>query len=292
MLTKTGSAPGTLAYATLLHLQARYPDLLSIVAEWLSTRTQHHWNARRLLKPEVWRQPYIEVRTALTHVSEQTVWGLQVVTRDARIPSRDWRLELALRDLEQGGVQATVVVYALDAPRFGQAPTAVPFSQPTLVRTLLERGVPAADTPGLQSIALDTEADARRLVARIADPGRTHSLLVLYRGEAVLDVSALSAALIGMAECVELRPVLPQEVAAVLKPASAWPSPARVALFPPWPTGASALGREQRLLLAAETRTLSAGVLKVGAPRVLAEHVTVERLQPANSQSLSDDSDA
>ena len=73
MLTKTGAAPGTLAYATRLHLQARYPDLLSIVAEWLSTRTQHHWNARRLLKPEVWRQPYIEVRTALTHVSEQTI---------------------------------------------------------------------------------------------------------------------------------------------------------------------------------------------------------------------------
>lgn len=53
-----------LAYATLLLLQARYPDLLAIVAEWLSTRTQQHWNARRLLKPEVWRQPYIEVRTA------------------------------------------------------------------------------------------------------------------------------------------------------------------------------------------------------------------------------------
>lgn len=291
MLTKAGVAPGTLAYATRLALQARYHDLLAIVADWLSTRTQHHWTARRLLKPEVWRQTHIEVRTALAHVSGQTLWGLQIVTRDPRLPSRDWRLELALRDLEQGGVQATVVVYALDAPRFGEAPTSVPLSQPALVRALLERGAPVADTPGLHPIALDSEADARRLVARLIDPGRAHSLLVLCRGEATLDLSALSSALIGLAECVELRPVLSPDIAAVLKAASAWPSPARVALFPPRPSGPPSAGREPRLLLAAQTRTLTTGVLKVGAPRVLAEHVTVERLQQAGSEGALNDSD-
>jgi hypothetical protein len=277
-----------LAFATLLHLQAPFHDLLVIVAEWLSGRTGQVWNAQQVLEAELWRYPESDVRTAQARVSEQMVWGLQVVSRDRRTPSRDWRLELTLRDLEQGGAQATVVVHALENQRVGHS-ASVPFSQPALVRALLARGNPDADTAGLQPFSIDTEADAQCLVDRIGAPNRSRSVLVLNRGEATLDVPGLRAAMIGMAELVELRPVLSQEVAAVLKPASAWPPPARAIHFPSRKAEPVVGGREQRLLLAADTRALASSVLTFGAPRVLAEHLSVERLQSLNRPSPSGD---
>ncbi len=276
-----------LAYATLLQLQARYHDLLAIMADWLSARTQQHWSARRLLEADVWRHPQIEVRTGLAQLSDQTVWGLQVSTRDARVVGREWRLEATLRDLEQGGVQASVVVHALDTQRFGYERAAVPFSQPALVRTLLERGIPAADTPGLHPIPMETDTDVHRLVERIRAPNRTGSLVLLCRAETTLDVPALRDSLTGLADLIDLRPALPQQWVALLKPVSAWPPPDRAAFFPPRGVGEPSVRREPSLLLAAETRTLCAGVLKAGASRVLAQHLTLEQLQVAKTQDAS-----
>ncbi len=278
-----------LAYATLLRLEASYHDLLAIVAEWLSNRTGQQWDAERVLGAEVWQYPRIEVRTASASGSDEAIWGLQVNSRDPRILSRDWRLELTLRDLGQGGVQATVAVHALDAERPGRS-APVPFSQPALVRALLERGRPAQSTPGLEPLAIETEADAQVLIERIAAPERAHSVLALCRGEVSLDVPALRAALVGMADLVELRPVLPQAVGAVLKPAFAVPPPARAIHFPPRAVPSPArntASREQRLMLSLEARPLADSVLTFGAPRVLAEHVTLERMQHRNRATPS-----
>lgn len=279
-----------LAYATLLQLQASYDELLTVIAGWLSNRTGQPWDAEHVLGAEVWQYPRIEVRTARVGGPDATVWGLQVNSRDPRIMSRDWRLELTLRDLGQGGARATVAVHALDAERPGRG-APVPFSQPALVRALLEHGRPAPDTPGLAPLIIDSEAEAQALVARIAAPERAHSVLALCRGEVALDVPALRAALVGMADLVELRPVLPQDVGAVLKPASAVPPPARAIHFPPravaHPARSTAAAREQRLMLAVEARALADSVLTFGAPRVLAEHITLERMQPRSSGPLS-----
>lgn len=281
-----------LAYATLLQLQAGFDDLLAIVADWLSNRTGQAWDAQGVLGAELWQYPRIEVRTAQTREPDATVWGLQVNSRDPRIALRDWRLELTLRDLGQGGAKATVAVHALDAERPGRA-ASVPFSQPALVRALLERGDPAPDNPGLQTFAIDTEADAQSLIKRIAAPDRAHSVVALCRGEVSLDVPALRAALIGMADVVELRPVLPQEVGAVLKPAFALPPPARAIHFPPravaLPARAMVPSREQRLMLALEARAMADSVLTFGAPRVLAEHLTLERMKHRNGEGPSNE---
>ncbi len=279
-----------LAYTTLLQFEADYVDLLGVVAEWLAGRTDRSWDAHQVLEAEVWQYPRIEVRTARAGGPDARVWGLQVNSRDPRIPSRDWRLELTLRDLGQGGAHATVAVHALDAERPGRS-APVPFSQPTLVRALLEHGRPAPHTPGLHPVAIDTEADAQNLVERIAAPDRAHSIVVICRGEVALDVPALQAALVGMAEVVELRPVLPQDVGAILKPAAAVPPPARAIHLPPRaatsPARNPAPYREQRLMLAVEARSIADSVLTFGAPRVLAEHVTIERMRHANLGTAS-----
>lgn len=284
-----------LAYATLLQLQAREHDLLAIVAEWLSIRTGQSWDAESVIGAQVWQYPRIEVRTARAGTPDAAVWGLQVNSRDPRIPSRDWRLELTLRDLGQGGARATVAVHALDAERPGR-PALVPFSQPTLVRALLELGGPAPQTPGLRPLVIDTEADAHILVERIAAPDRAHSVVAICRGEVALDVPAVRAALVGMAEVVELRPVLPQDVGAILRPAAAVPPPARAIHFPPRVGVSLARNptptREQRLMLAVEARTLADSVLTFGAPRVLAEHMTLERMHHQSSAAPSDGGNA
>lgn len=268
-----------LAYATLLPLTARTHDLLAIVADWLSQRTAEHWNARRLLAPGSWRQNQVNIRTALMHLPEQTVWGLQVATRDLHLPSRTWQLELTLRDLERGGVRATVVVHALDGRHFERTPAPVPFTQPALVQALLEHGAPDARTPGLHPRVISTESGARSLVELLASRDRRHGVLVLSGGETTLDVPNLQPALIGLAELVDLRPVLPPECVALLKPAGAWPPPARVIHFTARAAGSSTGSRESRVLLTAETRTLAASLLRHDASRILAQHLTLEQLQ-------------
>ena len=280
-----------LAYATLLQLQSCEHDLLSIVAEWLSNRTGQLWDAESVIGAQVWQYPRIEVRTARAGGLDAKVWGLQVNSRDPRIPSRDWRLELTFHDLGQGGARATVAVHALDAERPGRS-APIPFSQPALVRALLEHGRPTPHTPGLRPLVIDTETDAQNLVERIAAPERAHSVVALCRGEVSLDVLALRAALVGMADVVELRPVLPQDVGAILKPAAVVPPPARAIHFPPRAATSSSRNpapyREQRLMLAVEARSIADSVLTFGAPRVLAEHVTIERMQHQSSGAPSD----
>jgi hypothetical protein len=128
-----------LAYATLLHLSARFPELLAIVADWLADRTSQPWTARRLLETTTWKHPLLEVRTATVNDQERTRWALRLKTRDARGPGRDWLIELALGDREQGGVAATVIVQAIDGHLHGLAVPAVPLSQPALVRAARAR---------------------------------------------------------------------------------------------------------------------------------------------------------
>lgn len=271
-----------LAFASLLHLQSRFPELLTIAAEWLSARTQQHWNARRLLDTAVWKYPLIEVRTATAQPLDRTVWVLQVNTRDARVPGRDWQFELALRAVEQGGVDATVVVQANDDRRSGHAAAPVPFSQPALVRALLARGEPDPNTPGLQPIPLESGTDAQALVARVVDPRRSHALVVLCQGEAPLDVPALRAAVVGQAEVVELRSGLSSDISAILKSASVCSSPGRATVFPPPTTTARGAEQARRQLLGADARTLTAAVLKLCAPRILAAHLSLEKIKDAS----------
>ncbi len=225
------------------------------------------------------------------HLPEQTVWGLQVTTRDPHLPSREWQLELTLRDLERGGVRATVVVHALDARHFERTTAPVPFTQPALVRELLKHGAPDAHTPGLHPRCLSTESDARSLVEHLASRDRRHGVVVLSGGETTLDMPNLQTALIGLAELVDLRPVLPPECVALLKPAGAWPPPARAIHFAPRAAGSSSAKREPRLMVAAETRGLAASLLTHDAPRVLAQHLTLEQLQKAERVSLVSDGD-
>lgn len=280
-----------LAYATLLHLQARFPDLLAIVAEWLSARTNQPWNARRVLDAAVWKYPLLEVRTALAHPQDRAVWSLQLNTRDTRVPGRDWRFELALRELKQGGVQATVAVRASDVRGPSRSAPLVPFSQPALVGALLERGEPDPETPGLVPLPLNGEADAQVVAARITDPRRAHAVVVVCRGETALDVAALRTTVTGLADVVELRPVLAFEVATTLKTANAWPPSGRAAVFPPRAAMVRPPELERRQVFGAEARTLMSAVLRLSAPRVLAEHVTVERLQQASGPGASDGGD-
>lgn len=277
-----------LAYATLLSLQARFPDLMTITAEWLSTRTDQHWSARRLLEATEWRDPWTQVRTRIAHLQDATLWALQVNTRDPRLPRRHWQLDLALRDLEQGGVQATVTVRATDDKRLPSASASVPTSQPALVRLLLERGQPDPETPGLRALVLTQAEDVQRLVRRIGEPRRAQVLLIVG-GDATLDVPALRATLTGLADVAELRPGVADELAATLKTAGAWPPPGRAAVFPPRTPMARPAGQERRQILGAETRTLVAAALRLGAPRVLAAHHSVERLKDASLTAALDD---
>ncbi|MBL8097186.1 MAG: hypothetical protein JNL73_23615 [Anaerolineales bacterium] len=280
-----------LAYATLLHLKARFPDLLAIVAEWLSARTNQSWNARRVLDAAVWKYPLLEVRTALAHPQDRAVWSLQLNTRDTRVPGRDWRFELALRELKRGGVQATVAVRASDVRGPSRSAPLVPFSQPALVGALLERGDPDPETPGLVPLPLNREADAQVVAARITDPRRAHAVVVLCRGETALDVSALRTTVTGLADVVDLRPVLAFEIATTLKTVNAWPPPGRATVFPPRAAMVRPPELERRQVFGAEARTLISAVLRLSAPRVLAEHVTVERLQQASGPGASDGGD-
>lgn len=278
-----------LAFATLLHLQSRFPELLSIAAEWLSARTQQHWNARRLLDTAVWKYPLIEVRTVIAHPLDRTVWVLQVNTRDARVPGRDWQFELALRAVEQGGAQATVVVHTNDDRRTGHAVAPVPFSQPTLVRALLERGEPDPNTPGLQPISLESGTDAQALVARVVDPRRSHALVVVCPGEAPLDIPALRAAVLGQAEVVELRSGLAPDISAALKSASVYPPPGRAMVFPPRTAMTRTAEQGRRQMFGADARTLAGAVLKLCAPRILAAHLSLEKLKDASPVVALDD---
>lgn len=278
-----------LAYATLLHLRTRFPELLGIVAEWLAGRSDQHWSARRLLETAVWKYPLIEIRTRAANLQERTAWALRVKTRDTHVSGRDWQIELTLRDVEQGGVQATVVVQANDDRRSGYGTAPVPFSQPTLVRALLERGEPDRNTPGLQPLPLESDADAQALVARVTDPRRSYAVLVVCQGESPLDIPALRAAVMGQAEVVELRSGLSPDIAAILKPASVWPPPGRAAVFPPRTAMARPAEQGRRQMLGADARTLAAAVLKLCAPRILAAHLTLEKLKDASPAAAPDD---
>ena len=278
-----------LAYATLLHLQTRFHELLGIVADWLSTRTNQPWNARRVLDATVWKYPMIEVRTALAQPPDGTLWALQVNTRDTRVSGRDWRLELALRAVEQGGVQATVAVHASDVRGVNRDAPPVPYSQPALVRALLERGQPDRDTPGLEPFPLDSEADAQAVAARITAPQRAHVVVAVCRGETTLDVAALRATVTGLADVVELRPVMPHEVTATLKGVQAWPPAGRAAVFPPRAGLARPPALDRRPLFAAEARPLGAAILRLGAPRVLAAHVSLDRIKEGSVLAATDE---
>lgn len=277
-----------LAYATLLQMQARFPDLLAIVADWLSARTGQSWDAAGVLGAEVWNYPQIEVRTALAKPDDRNVWSLQVNTRDARVDGRDWRLELALREFERGGVQATVAVHASDVRGVSRTAPPVPMSQPALVRALLERGLPDPGTPGLKSLQLDGEEDAQVVAARIADPGRGHAVVVACRGETELDVGVLRNTLTGLADVIELRPVMAYEITTVLKDVHAWPPAGRAVVFPPRTANARSADLERRQLYAAEARTLTSAVLRLGAPRVLEAHRTLEQLHGDLASSTPD----
>lgn len=282
-----------LAYATFLHLQARFPELLGIVADWLAARTGQSWDASRVLDAAVWNYPQIEVRTALARPQGQTVWSLQVNTRDTRVPGRDWRFELALREFERGGVQATVAVHASDVRGVSRSAPPVPMSQPVLVRALLERGLPDPETPGLQALPLECEADAQVVAARVADPRRVHAVVVACRGETELDVGVLRNTLTGLADVVELRPVMAYEITTILKDVQAWPPAGRAVIFPPRTAMARPADLDRRQLYAAEARTLTSAVLRSGAPRVLEAHRTLEQLTGDRATSTpEEDSEA
>lgn len=277
-----------LAYATLLQLRARFPELLAIVADWLAGRSDQHWSARRLLETATWRYPQIEIRTATIKLKERAVWALRVKTRDPHLPGRNWQLDLALRDLEQGGVQATVTARATDDKRLQSTSTSVPTSQPALVRLLLERGQPDPDTPGLHALVLNQADDVQRLVRLIDEPRRPQALLIVG-GDTTLDVPALRAMLTGLADVAELRPGMADDLAAKLKTAGAWPPPGWATVFPPRTPMARPVGQDRRQILGAESRTLVAAALRLGAPRVLAAHQSVERLKDANPTAALDD---
>lgn len=278
-----------LAYATLLHLRAPFADLLTAVAEWLSTRTRQPWNADQILDATVWQYPQIEVRTALARPHGSALWALQVNTRDGRVAGRDWQLELMLRDREAGGVRATVAVHASDVRGVERDAPPVPYSQPALVRALLERGQPDPDTPGLAPFPLDSEADAQAVAARIRDARRAHVVVAVCRGESALDVASLRTAATGLADVVELRPVMPHEVAAALKAVQAWPPPGRAAVFAPRDATDRSGDADGRQVYAADARLLAATLLRLGAPRILAAHRGIERVKAAGALEARED---
>jgi hypothetical protein len=82
-------------------------------------------------------------------------------------------------------------------------------------------------------LPVDNEEDARIVVARLPDPRRGDVVVVVCRGETAVDVAALRTTLIGLADVVELRPMMSYEMTTVLKAARAWPAPRRAGLFPP-----------------------------------------------------------
>lgn len=251
-----------LAYATLLQLQAREHDLLAIVAEWL-------WMQRpqeSVIGAQVWQYPRIEVRTARAGTPDAAVWGLQVNSRDPRIPSRDWRLELTLRDLGQGGARATVAVHALDAEHpCGSSPLFPTHARARLARTRWARSTDAGAAAARDRHRGRCPHPGRAYRA----PDRAHSVVAICRGEVALDVPAVRRAGRHGRSCRASAGAASgrwgdSQAGGCSAATGSRHFPPRVGVSlarNPTPT------REQRLMLAVEARTLADSVLAFGAPR-------------------------
>lgn len=275
-----------LVYANALTLEARVPELLTIVAGWLSDRVGQPWNARRLLESGRHRFPLGDLQIHTVRHENRSLWALDLEQPDRGVLGRHWHLEVAIRDIEGGGALATVVIHAHDDIYVSSSFPAVALNQPALIRALLDQGQPDAATPGLTTRSLHSEVDARHLAAHVTDRTRSQTLVIVSENDLANDLERLQAALVGLADLSTLASDAPLLAGRILYAAHAFPGSGKAVVVGPaiLPTGERLAGRAARQIVGVNTRAVVAGVLKYRSPHILKIHLSVERLKKLTAE--------
>lgn len=275
-----------LVYANALTLGARVPDLLTIVATWLSDLVGQPWNARRLLESGRHRFSRGDLQIHTARHENRSLWALELELPDRGVPGRHWQVEVAIRDVEWGGALATVIIRVHDDIYVSSSYPAAAINQPALIRAFLEQGQPDAATPGLATLSLQSEMDARQMAARVIDKARTQTLVLVAQNDAANDLERLQAALAGLAELAILAADAPPLAGRILYAAHAFPASGKAVVVGPaiLPTGERLAGRAARQIVGVNTRTVVGGVLKFRSPQILKQHLSIDRLKKFSNE--------